>query len=228
MKIALIGYGKMGHMIETIALQRGHSITCKIDKDNLSDFDSVEFAQSNVAIEFTTPQTAVQNIRLAWRAKVPVVCGTTGWTDQLSSLKNELETNGSALFWSSNYSLGVYLLRLLNDYLSRLMQPFSQYKVSISETHHIHKLDAPSGTAKTLAEDIENLTHKKVDIDSFREGNVAGIHTITYESDVDTISIMHSAKSREGFALGAVMAAEFLYGKHGFFEMKDMMNEWIK
>lgn len=220
MKIALIGYGKMGHIIERVALERGHEVVCRIDKDNTDDFRSEAFRSADVAIEFTTPQTAADNIRSAWQAGVPVVCGTTGWQEQLPQLKKELQDNGRALLWSSNFSIGVNLFFALNRRLAELMRPYPQYKAQMTEIHHVHKLDAPSGTAVTLASDIGFPT---TEITSVREGEVPGTHIVRYDSKVDTIEIRHEAKSREGFAFGAVLAAEFLKGKKGYFTMEELL-----
>lgn len=235
MNIALIGYGKMGHFIEQVARRRGHEIVCIIDRDNTSDFRSPAFAQADVAIEFSTPATAEANIRAAWLSGVPVVCGTTGWNVQ--TLRDELcdeaeccQASRRALLWSSNFSVGVNIFFALNKRLAGLLADYPDYLPSITETHHIHKLDAPSGTAKTLAEDIERFkwqvsgTKLQVPIESIREGEVPGIHTVTWDSPVDTISITHSAKSREGFALGAVLAAEWLKGKTGWHTMEEVLN----
>lgn len=220
MKIALIGYGKMGHIIERVAIERGHEVVCTIDKDNLQDFRSDSFRQADVAIEFTTPQTAVENIRKAWEAGLPIVCGTTGWQAELPALQEELRHNRKALFWSSNYSLGVNLFFLLNRRLAEIMQPYPQYTPAIKEIHHIHKLDAPSGTAVSLAQAIGFPTNQ---IESVREGEVPGTHIVRYESEADCIEIRHEAKSREGFALGAVLAAEFIVGKQGYYTMQDLL-----
>lgn len=235
MKLALIGYGKMGHIIEQVARRRGHEIVCIIDRDNTSDFRSPAFSQADVAIEFSTPATAETNIRASWQAGVPVVCGTTGWN--VSRLRNELcdaaeccQTDTRALLWSSNFSVGVNIFFALNKRLAGLLADYPDYLPSITETHHIHKLDAPSGTAKTLAEDIERFKMQvsgsklQIPIESIREGEVPGIHTVTWDSPVDTISITHSAKSREGFALGAVLAAEWLKGKTGWHTMDEVLN----
>lgn len=220
MKIALIGYGKMGHIIEEVARERKHEIVCIIDKDNLQDFDSEEFASADVAIEFTTPTTAEANVRRAWDKGKPVVCGTTGWN--VGSLcDEELKKKNAALVWSSNYSIGVNILFALNQRLAELITP--DYTPSIVETHHIHKLDAPSGTAKTLAEQIEAVRGIHPEIESIREGEVPGIHTICWDSEVDTLTLTHSAKSRKGFALGAVLAAEWIVGKTGFHTMQEVL-----
>lgn len=222
MNIALIGYGKMGHIIEAIALKRGHKVVCIIDQDNLGDFESEAFASADVAIEFTTPQTAEQNIRRAWAAGVPVVCGTTGW--DVESLKQQLLHYPTlSLMWSSNYSVGVNILFALNKQLAKFMEAYPEYVPHMTEVHHIHKLDAPSGTAKTLQEAIGEERLAVADIESIREGEVPGIHTVIWDSEVDSISISHSAKSREGFALGAVIAAEWMKGKTGWHEFTEVI-----
>ena len=235
MKIALIGYGKMGKTIEQIAIARGHEIVARIDIDNQQDFESVECKSADVAIEFSQPQSAMDNYRRAFAAGVKVVSGTTGWLESMPEVK-EACANGNTFFYSSNYSLGVNIFFALNKYLAKIMNGFANYEVSMEETHHIHKLDAPSGTAITLAEGIiENISRKEdwvegvepnaqqIGITSFRRDEVPGIHTIKYESDVDTITITHDAKSRAGFALGAVVAAEFIKDKTGFITMQDML-----
>ena len=214
MKIALIGYGKMGHIIESIAIERGHEIVCVIDKDNVEDFNSAAFASADVALEFTTPQTAEANILRAWAAGVPVVSGTTGWNIEATRLEAIKQKAG--LMWSSNYSIGVNFLFALNKQLAKFMEAYPNYTPHMTEVHHIHKLDAPSGTAKTLQEAIGEERLPVADIESIREGEVPGIHTITWDSEVDTITISHSAKSRKGFALGAVIAAEWMKGKTGW------------
>lgn len=236
MKIALIGYGKMGKIIERIALERGHEIVSIIDIENIEDFDSDAFKSADVAIEFTAPHVAISNIRSAFKSGVPVVCGTTGWTEHLPHIKKEIEENGYTLFWASNYSIGVNIFAAVNKFLAKIMNQYPEYNVEMTEVHHTQKLDAPSGTAITLAEGIlENLTRKTnwsketeespadLAIKSIREGLVPGIHTIRYESFVDSIEITHDAKSREGFALGAVVAAEFTAGKKGLLGMQDLM-----
>ncbi len=208
MKIAIIGYGKMGHMVEQIAIARGHQIVCRIDQDS-EGFDSEAFASADVAIEFSTPASAKGNILRAWEHNVPVVCGTTGWdVEELRGKREELRTKTGHewLIWKSNFSIGVNVFFELNKQLATLLSAYTQYTPSITEVHHIHKLDKPSGTAKTLAEGIMG----EVPIESIREGEVAGIHTVVWDSPEDTITIQHSAKGRQGFALGAVMAAEGL------------------
>jgi 4-hydroxy-tetrahydrodipicolinate reductase len=225
MKIALIGYGKMGHMIESIAKERGHEIVSVIDQNNLDEFESNGFASADVAIEFTTPQTAANNILRAWKAGVPVVCGTTGWdVDAMKREATEREGNKVGLMWSSNYSIGVNILFALNKQLAKFMEAYPEYTPHMTEVHHIHKLDAPSGTAKTLQEAIGDDRLKINDIESIREGEVAGIHTVTWDSEIDTISISHSAKSRKGFALGAVIAAEWMKGKTGWHDFSEVIS----
>ena len=225
MKIALIGYGKMGHMIESIARERGHEIVSTIDQNNLEEFESNAFASANVAIEFTTPQTAADNILRAWEAGVPVVCGTTGW--DVEAMRREAtrrEGDEIGLMWSSNYSIGVNILFALNRQLAKFMEAYPEYTPHMTEVHHIHKLDAPSGTAKTLQESIGDDRLAIKDIESIREGEVAGIHTVTWDSEIDTISISHSAKSRKGFALGAVIAAEWMKGKTGWHDFSEVIS----
>jgi 4-hydroxy-tetrahydrodipicolinate reductase len=211
----------MGHIIESIALERGHEIVCIIDKDNTEDFHSAAFASADVAIEFTTPQTAEANVLRAWAVGVPVVSGTTGWNIEATRLEAIRQKAG--LMWSSNYSIGVNLLFTLNKQLAKFMEAYPNYTPHMTEVHHIHKLDAPSGTAKTLQEAIGEERLPVTDIESIREGEVPGIHTITWDSEVDTITISHSAKSRKGFALGAVIAAEWMKGKTGWHEFSEVI-----
>lgn len=241
MKIALIGYGKMGHIIERIALERGNTITCRIDRDNLQDFDSEEFRSSDVAIEFTTPATAVENIRRCFDAGVPVVCGTTGWTDALPELRKLCDEGKGSLLWASNFSIGVNIFMAVNKFLAGIMDKFPEYSPSMLEVHHIHKLDHPSGTAITLANQIVETTGRiegwiepspespllpyMLPIEHERRGEVPGIHTIKWESLADEISITHSAKSRDGFALGAVLAAEWLPTHPGFRSISELLKD---
>jgi 4-hydroxy-tetrahydrodipicolinate reductase len=236
MKIALIGYGKMGKEIEKIALSRGHQIVSIIDLNNQDDFTSEAFKSADVAIEFTAPTVAYNNYIKAFNAGVKVVSGSTGWMDEHGDeIKDLCKNGGKTLFWASNFSLGVAIFSAVNKYLAKIMNEFPTYDVTMSETHHIHKLDAPSGTAITLAEEIlENLDRKEswvkeeakaaseLPIHSIREGEVPGIHTIRYESEADSISITHDAKNRKGFALGAVLAAEFTCGRQGLLGMSDL------
>ncbi len=235
MKIALIGYGKMGHVIEDTAIARGHEIVCRIDKDNLEDFESEAFKSADVAIEFTTPTVAIGNYRRAFAAGVPVVSGTTGWLEHLPEVRQACN-EGATFFYASNFSLGVNIFFAVNKYLAGVMNHFPQYNIEIEETHHIHKLDHPSGTAITIAEDaIEKLGAKtswtegppaedEIHITAKREGEIPGIHTVTYDSEVDTLRITHESKNRKGLALGAVVAAEFTVGKTGFLTMKDLFS----
>ncbi|MDO4181463.1 MAG: 4-hydroxy-tetrahydrodipicolinate reductase [Bacteroidales bacterium] len=248
MKIALIGYGKMGKEIEKIAIARGHEIVSIIDIDNQEDFGSEAFRSADVAIEFTNPMVAYDNYMKAFAAGVKLVSGSTGWMDKHGEeVKRLCTTGGKTLFWSSNFSLGVAIFSAVNKYLARIMNSFPDYEVSMTEVHHVHKLDAPSGTAITLAEGIvENLCRKnrwvkgtltapdgtvsgttecaadEFPVSSIREGEVPGIHTIRYESDADSISITHDAKNRRGFALGAVLAAEYTAQHEGFLGMNDL------
>lgn len=238
----------MGKEIERIALQRGHTIVSVIDKDNRQDFDSEAFRNADVAIEFTAPTAAYDNCMKAFAAGVKVVSGSTGWMSEHGEEMERLcREEGKTLFWASNFSIGVAIFSAVNNYLARIMDNFPGYDVSMSETHHVHKLDAPSGTAITLAEGIlENLKRKtawvkgtltapdgsvsgttdcrpdELPISSIREGEVPGIHSIRYESEADSITITHDAKNRKGFALGAVLAAEFTATHEGFLGMNDL------
>lgn len=247
MKLALIGYGKMGHMIEKIALQRGHEIVSIIDVNNMEDFDSDAFRSAEVAIEFTNPTAAYDNYLRAWKQGVKVVSGSTGWLKEHEADVRKACTEGNTLFWASNFSLGVAIFSAVNKHLAHIMNAYPTYDVSEVETHHIHKLDAPSGTAITLAEQVcQELDRKKgwvkgethnadgtisgskdqpkdmLRIDAIREGEVPGIHTITYDSPADMIQITHSAHNREGFALGAVLAAEFTATHEGLLSTDDL------
>ena len=245
MKIALIGYGKMGKEIEKIAVARGHEIVSIIDVDNRQDFASEAFRSADVAIEFTAPSVAYGNCLEAFKNGVKVVSGSTGWMGEHGEEMRRLcAEEGKTLFWSSNFSLGVAIFSAVNKYLAKIMNNFPNYDVSMVETHHIHKLDAPSGTAITLAEGIlENLDRKnkwvmgtltapdgtvtacasdEMPVSAIREGEVPGIHTIRYESEADSIIITHDAKNRKGFALGAVLAAEYTATHEGFLGMNDL------
>ena len=230
MKVAIIGYGKMGHEIEKVLIERGHEVALRIDVDNREELMTPEkMAGVDVAIEFTSPATAFGNITRCLEMGVPVLSGSTGWLERKADVDALCKELGGAFFYSSNYSLGVNILFRLNRWLARVMAPMEQYGVKIEETHHIHKLDAPSGTAATLAEEMAVASEgrkvvAKEDIISYREGEVAGIHTITYDSEEDTLVVSHSAKSRRGLALGAVLAAEWLVGKKGVFSMDDFLN----
>lgn len=232
MKIALLGYGKMGQVIERIALERGHEIVLK--KSRNTSFKGLENA--DVAIDFSIPNAALDNISTCFENQIPVISGTTGWLEHYSKMVQLCEDKQGAFIYASNFSLGVNIFFELNTYLAKIMSQFNQYSTSIEEIHHTQKLDAPSGTAITLAESIINNSDysswalneaKNPDeliIKAERIPNVPGTHTITYESIVDTIEIKHEAHNREGFALGAVIAAEWIVGKKGVFSMKDVLN----
>ena len=250
MKIALIGYGKMGKEIERIAISRGHEIVSIIDIENRNDIFGAEFAQADVAIEFTAPSVAYQNCKDAMEAGVKVVSGSTGWIhNHEEEMRNLCSNNQKTLFWSSNFSLGVAIFSAVNKYLAKIMDRFPDYDVEMTETHHIHKLDAPSGTAITLGEGIiENMERKsrwilgdvtnpdgsvtagkeaaddELRINAIRRDEVPGIHAISYTSAADTITITHDAKNRSGFALGAVIAAEYVKDHSGFLGMKDLFS----
>jgi 4-hydroxy-tetrahydrodipicolinate reductase len=233
MKIALLGYGKMGKAIERIALNRGHEIVLKINA-SIKDY---YISDADVAIDFSIPDAAVSNISRCLNNGVPVISGTTGWLNDYDDIAQLCKEQDGAFIYASNFSLGVNLFFELNNYLAKLMQPQTQYKTAIEEIHHTQKLDAPSGTAITLAEGIiENSTAKdwhldnntqnpeSISIEAKRIENVPGTHIIKYDSDIDSIHISHTAHNREGFALGAVVAAEWIIGKTGIFTMKDVLN----
>ncbi|MDY6205588.1 MAG: 4-hydroxy-tetrahydrodipicolinate reductase [Prevotella sp.] len=240
MKIALIGYGKMGRMVEEIARRRGHEIVCIIDVDNQDEFESERFASADVAIEFTSPTSAYGNYLRAFAHNVKVVSGSTGWkAEHGEDVRRMCEEEGKTLFWASNFSVGVAVFDSLNRYLADIMNRFADYDVSMEETHHIHKLDAPSGTAVSLAEGIISRLERKqkwvlkehagqavspeeLPITAIREGEVTGIHTVRYESMADCITLTHEARSREGFALGAVLAAEYTEKHSGLLTISDM------
>jgi 4-hydroxy-tetrahydrodipicolinate reductase len=236
MNIAIIGYGRMGHEIESVAVSRGHIIKLIIDQDNISDLNEFSMRGANVAIEFTTPETAFDNIINCLRMKIPVVSGTTGWLKEYKKAAEICIESGTSFIHSSNFSIGVNILFKLNSELAKRMSHYAEYKPFIEEIHHTKKLDAPSGTAISLANSIrqqnpdydgwcfENEKAKnKIPIRSIREGNVSGIHNVIWESDVDIISIRHEAKNRKGLALGAVKAAEYINTRKGVFTMDDVL-----
>ena len=235
MNIALIGYGKMGKEIESIALKRGHTIVLKIDKENSDKITKSDLEKAEVAIEFSTPHTVLQNIEKCFDAGLPVVVGTTGWYENFEAIKKVASEKNGSLFHATNFSLGVNLFFKVNSYLAELMNKYSDYEVSMEEIHHIHKLDKPSGTAITLANQVIDKLERKnkwsIDeknsdtlfIKDIREGEVPGTHIMKYQSDIDDIEIMHKAHNRKGFALGAVIAAEFLKGKKGIYTMSDII-----
>ena len=236
LKIVLIGYGKMGHVIEEIAQARGHQIVLTIDRGEEARFDDPRFTSADVAIEFTAPAMAYDNCLRTIERGIPVVSGTTGWSDRHSELRARCEAGEGTVFWSSNFSIGVNLFLQINRRVAALMQAAPNYHLSLDETHHIHKLDAPSGTAITLAETIlaerpelkgweltEEAHADLLPITAHREGEVPGIHTVTYTSEVDRIILTHEAFGRQGFALGAVLAAEFARTHKGWLTMDDML-----
>lgn len=235
MNIALIGYGKMGKEIEAIALKRGHTIVLKVDQENSAKITKSDLQKADVAIEFSTPHTVLQNIEKCFDAALPVVVGTTGWYESFEAIKRMCSEKNGSLFHATNFSLGVNLFFKVNSYLAELMNKYSDYEVSMEEIHHIHKLDKPSGTAITLANQVLDkidrkskwsIDEKNADtlfIKDIREGEVPGTHIMKYQSDIDDIEIMHKAHNRKGFALGAVIAAEFLKGKKGIYTMSDII-----
>jgi len=235
MNIALLGYGKMGKEIEAIAIQRGHSIVLKVDENNASTFTNEELKKADVAIEFSTPHTVIGNIKRCFEVHVPVVVGTTGWYDSFKEIETECKQKNGTLFHATNFSLGVNLFFKINTYLAELMNKYKNYEVAMEEIHHVHKLDKPSGTAISLANQIIEKVDRKINwsitdnkpetlfIKDVREGDVPGTHIIKYASEVDDIEIMHKAHNRKGFALGAVIAAEFVYQKKGIFTMDNLI-----
>jgi len=240
MKIALLGYGKMGQEIEKLVEKRGHEIV--LIMDNLEDWENEEnnLSEADVAIDFTSPVSIIENIYHCFDANIPMVIGTTGWLDDLEKVQQDCLKRDQCLFFAPNFSIGVNLFFDLNRYLASLMSKWEDYAVSIEETHHIHKQDAPSGTAIVLANDIIRNTERKekwvkedvenpeeLGIKSYRTNNVPGTHVVRYESEEDIIEIIHTAKNRRGFALGALMAAEWVIGKKGFFDMKNLLDAQI-
>ncbi len=238
MKIALLGYGKMGAEMERVILKNHHEVVLIIDSEEDWQKEGEQLSKADVAVEFTTPEVVVGNIYRCFEANLPIVVGTTGWYDQLEKVKADCTKMNQTLFAAPNFSIGVNLFFDLNRHLANLMSDWDEYEISIEETHHIHKLDSPSGTAILLANDIiKNIGRKEkwvressespgeLEIKSIRMENEPGTHIIKYESDIDAITLIHNAKNRRGFALGALMAAGWVIGKKGFFEMKDLLNK---
>lgn len=235
MRVSIIGYGKMGKEVIKLAQKRGHQLVDVFDIDNQNQITAEKLKQADVVFEFTSPDSAFDNISKCMDAGVPCVSGTTGWLDKLDILKLRCEEEHKTLFYSTNFSVGVNILFKVNRYLARIMNSNPEYDVKITETHHIHKLDAPSGTAINIATQIideidrktgwelNSKSSAKVNIEAIREGEIFGIHEITYDSEFDTISLKHSAKSRQGLAQGAVLAAEFVKDKKGFYTMNDLL-----
>ena len=238
MKIGLLGYGKMGKAIEPIAIQRGHEIVWKIGSANRSELDVSLIQTADCVIEFSRPESAEENIFACLHAGVPVVSGTTGWLEGLEKARKWTQQNDGGLLWASNFSIGVNILFAVNQYLAKLMNPLADYEPSVEETHHVHKLDAPSGTAVTLTQGLLNQLDRKTDwklepdpvgpedipVRAIREDEVPGTHIIQWTSEIDEIKLEHRAFSRTGFALGSVVAAEWLLGKKGCFSMQDVLD----
>jgi 4-hydroxy-tetrahydrodipicolinate reductase len=242
MKIALLGYGKMGQIIERFALERGHEVVLKINIDNVEEFTTANLKKADIAIDFSAPDAAIDNIYRCFEAEVPVVVGTTGWYGELQKIKNDCLNSNNTLLYGSNFSVGVNLFFHLNKVLAKLMNNYPAYEVQVEEIHHTQKLDSPSGTAMTIAEDIiekldrknewinevvgtpipEVIKNDQLLIESHRIENVPGTHTVLYSSEVDEIEIKHTAHNRAGFALGAVIAAEWLENKQGFYNIADV------
>ncbi len=236
MKIAIIGYGKMGKEVEKIALERGHEIVLKINDQNIHELTKNNLSKANVAIEFSIPSAAIQNLYKCFNSYVPVVSGTTGWLNKFEEVKSECDSNKGGLFYASNFSLGVNIFFKVNEFLAKIMNNYQQYNVNLTEIHHTQKLDEPSGTAISLANDIINKISRKTNwslsdksennilINSIRKDPYHGTHSILYNSQIDNLEIKHEAKSRKGFALGAVLAAEYMLDKTGIHTMDDLLN----
>jgi 4-hydroxy-tetrahydrodipicolinate reductase len=237
LRIALIGYGRMGHEIETLAKKRGHQVVLTIDKDNQDELTPEKLKMADVAIEFTLPDSAYHNIMSCLKSDLPVVSGTTGWMDHFQEVVDYCREHQQAFFHASNFSIGVNLFFRINQQMARIMNQFTNYDVEIEETHHVHKADAPSGTAVKLADlllhEIDRKkgwkkekaqTDEDLPVRSIREDEIPGIHRVMYHSTFDDIELRHSAKSREGFALGAVLAAEYIQGRQGVYSMEDLLN----
>jgi len=235
--IILIGYGRMGHEVEKVAKKRGHQVLMTIDQENQNEMTPTNLQKADVAIEFSLPDAAYNNIITCLQAGLPVVSGTTGWLDKMPQVEEYCHQYDQAFFHAANFNIGVNLFFKLNEYFARMMNNYSSYDIEVEETHHVHKVDAPSGTARKLADILLQAIGRKKNwkketaekpedlaVKSIREDEVPGIHRVMYHSDFDDIEIKHSAKSREGFALGAVMAGEFLQGKQGVFSMDDLLN----
>jgi len=231
MKIALLGYGKMGKTIERLAIERGHSISHKITEN----IENIDLSEADVAIDFSIPKAAFTNIKTCIKNQLPVISGTTGWLENYESAVKLCEAENSAFLYASNFSIGVNLFFELNEKLAKMMDPFQNYSVEIEEIHHLQKLDAPSGTAISLAQQIilnsrkegwqlDHAEKNEIPITAKREENVPGTHTVSYNSNIDSIEIKHTAHSREGFALGAIIAAEWILDKKGVFSMRDILN----
>ncbi|MBN8702384.1 MAG: 4-hydroxy-tetrahydrodipicolinate reductase [Bacteroidetes bacterium] len=241
MKIALLGYGKMGKTIEQLAIARKHEIVLKIDESNSETLSNEALKTVDVAIEFSTPQSVLKNIYKCFEASIPIVVGTTGWYADFENVVNKCNAKQQSLFHATNFSIGVNIFFKVNEYLAQLMNKYDAYDVSIEEIHHIHKLDSPSGTGITTAEQILKNIHRKdkwvegettsnpneLLINSVREGETPGTHIVKYTSAIDAIELKHIAHNRTGFALGAVLAAEWIRGKKGVFTMSDLMNNSI-
>ena len=236
MNIALIGYGRMGHEIESLALIRGHCIKLIVDKDNEHDLNKTKLKDIDVAIEFSSPAAAMANIKKCFEEVIPVVSGTTGWLEGYNEIAEICKKKNTAFIHSSNFSIGVNLFFRLNNELARQMERYRDYEVTIEEIHHVKKLDAPSGTAITIADGIignhsgykswcfeKDKTDTCVPICSIREGMVPGTHTVIWDSEIDSISLRHEAKNRKGLAFGAVVAAEFIHSRKGVFTMNDVL-----
>ena len=244
MKIVLLGYGKMGQLIERFAIKRGHEVLLIVDEDNRENITTADLQDADMAIDFSTPDAALDNINLCFESKLPLVVGTTGWYDRLDEIREICNQQEQALLYGSNFSIGVNVFFHINRLLAKALNPYKQYDVQVEEIHHIHKLDAPSGTAITIAEGIvEHIDEKdkwinsvegsgeelipkanELLIESLRIDEVPGTHTVLYSSEVDQVEFKHTAHSREGFALGAVIAAEWLLGKKGFFQVTEMFD----
>lgn len=236
MNIALLGYGRMGKEVEAIARERGHEIVLIVDKQNANEITAENLSKADVAIDFSLPEVAYANISVCFDAHIPVVTGTTGWQERIQEVHARAEKEEQTFLYASNFSLGVNLFFAMSAKLARMMKDFSMYIPSIEETHHIHKKDAPSGTAITLAETVlpymlqkngwslEGKDNKALAIRAFREGEVTGNHQLLYDSAFDTLKLEHNAKSRKGFAMGALLAAEYVHNKKGIFTMKEVLN----